>query len=35
MEQRAGLGWPQDAQDGDEDDTTSAGLGWPRTGEDE
>jgi hypothetical protein len=34
MEQRAGLGWPQELDETTEDDSPSAGLGWPETGED-
>ena len=34
MEQRAGLGWPQQPEETTADDRPSAGLGWPETGED-
>ena len=34
MEQRAGLGWPQEPDEAAGDDRPSAGLGWPTTGED-
>jgi hypothetical protein len=34
MEQRAGLGWPQEPNESVDDDVPSAGLGWPTTGED-
>jgi len=33
MEQRAGLGWPQEPEP-QADDESSAGLGWPEAGED-
>jgi len=35
MEQRAGLGWPQEPGEAADDDSPVAGLGWPTTGEDE